>query len=123
MSLTEVLQTGVETAFASAQELVRLGTYIAKGGDPVYDPVTDTMTGGKDEITNVRMLETASTMAEREASPVAITDSKFLIPFVDLPGHTPSETDSILLDGVGYNVISFKKVPGQAIHVIFARRK
>lgn len=123
MSLTDVLQAGVETAFASAQELVRLGTYSAKGGDPIYDPVTDTMTGGRDVVTNVRMLESTATLAEREASPVAITDTKFLIPFVDLPGHTPSETDSILLDGVGYNVVAFKKVPGQAVHVVFARRK
>lgn len=123
MSLTDVLQAGVETAFASAQELVRLGTYTAKGGDPIYDPIADTLTGGGDAIANVRMLESSATLAEREASPVSITDTKFLIPFVDLPGHTPSETDKILLDGVGYNVVAFKKVPGQAIHVIFARRQ
>lgn len=123
MSLIDTLQAGVETAFTSARELVRLGTYAAKGGDPIYDPVTDTMTGGKDVIANVRMLESTSTMEEREASPVTITDTKFIIPFVDLPGHTPSETDTILLDGVDYNVISYKKVPGQAVHVIFARRK
>jgi len=69
------------------------------------------------------MLETSSQAEEREASPVTVGDSKFLIPFVDLPGITPSETDTILLDGVGYNILIYKKVPGQAIHIIFCRKK
>lgn len=123
MSLIATLQAGVESAFLAAAELVRLGTYNAKGGVPVYDPDTDTMTSTPSVINNVRMLETSSQAEEREASPVTVGDSKFLIPFVDLPGIIPSETDTLTLDGVGYNILIYKKVPGQAIHIVFCRKK
>lgn len=123
MSLINTLQDGVEIAFANVSDLVRLGTYQTKGGDPVYDPVSDTMTGGSPKtFDKVRILETSAQAEEREASQVTVSDSKFLIPFVDLPNHDPSETDTIIMDGVDYNVVTRKKVPGQAIHIIFCRK-
>lgn len=123
MSLVKTLQDGVETAFAAAAELVSLGTYKAKGGDPIYDPVADTMSSTGLTFSNVRMLETSSEAQEREASPVTVGDSKFLIPFVDLPGITPSETDTLRVNEIGYNILLYKKVPGQAIHIVFCRKK
>lgn len=122
MTLTATFRAGVETAFAVAEELVRYGTYISRGGDPVYDPVTDSMSGGEVQVPQVRMLQTSTTLEEREASPVSIEDLKLLIPFVDLPGRTPSQGDKVILDGVTYNVLTFKKIPGQAIHIVFCRK-
>lgn len=123
MSLTATIRAGVETAFSAAKELVRHGTYHAKGGDPVYDPGSDSMTGGDVQVPNVRMLRTSSLAEEREASPVAITDEKYLIPAVDLPGITPSDQDKIELDGVFSNVVSWKPVPGDSLYIVFARRR
>lgn len=123
MSLVKTLQDGVETAFAAAAELVSLGTYKAKGGDSIYDPTTDTMSDTGLTFTNVRMLETSSEAQEREASPVTVGDSKFLIPYVDLPGVVPTETDTLSVNGVGYNILVYKKVPGKAIHIVFCRKK
>lgn len=120
MSLTATLRAGVETAFGVAKELVRDGTYITKGGDPVYDPATDNL-GSDVRVSGVRMLQTASTVEEREASPVSVNDIKILIPFVDLPGIEPGENDKIDLDGKIYNVLTVKPVPGKAIHIIFCR--
>lgn len=122
MSLIDTLQAGVETAFEAAAELVRLGVYTSKSGVPTYNPLTDQMTGGLVGIPNVRMLEVVATAEEREASPVTVSDTAFLIPWVDLP-RDPSETDTILLDGVSYNVLTRKKIPGKTIHKVFCRKK
>ena len=123
MSLVEILQAGVETAFEAAKELVRVGLYTAKGGDPVYDPGTDSMSGGEVQVTGVRMLPTTTTVEDREASPVAVSDVAVIIPYVDLPGITPSETDKFEMGGVTHNVIAAKKIPGQAVHKVFGRER
>lgn len=123
MSLIATLQAGIETAFSAASELVVVGTYVVKGGDPVYDPVTDTQSGGEVQVPNVRMLASTVSVEEREASSIAVSDVAILIPYVDLPGVTPAEADHFVMAGVTYNVVAAKKIPGQAIHKVFGREK
>jgi len=121
VSLTDTLRAGVELAFAQVPDLVRLGTYVTKGGDPIYDAESDTLVGGVRQIPDVRILETSSTAEEREASPVTVKDSKFLIPWVDLPGIRPSEVDHIVMDNVKFHILVAVKVPGDALHIVFCR--
>ena len=122
MSLRQIIAAGVETAFAAAEDLVSLGSYTAVRGERHYDPATDSYTGGSTTYPNVRMLRTALTDAEREASTVTVSDTKVLIPARDLPVR-PGETDVFRLDGVDYNVISLKSVPSDALWIVFARER
>ncbi len=123
MTLTETIARGVETAFSAAGDLVALGTYVARAGASVYDPVADTYTGGSVTVTNVRMIRTALSDEEREASPVTVSDVKVLVPAVDLPGHRPGERDTFTIQNIGYNVLRIKAVPGDSLWIIFAREK
>lgn len=123
MTLKATIASGVETAFAAAEDLVSLGTYTVRRGTSVYDPATDSYTGvGPTTYGNVRMIRTALTDSEREASSVTVSDVKVLIPARDLPVR-PNETDVFTLDGVGYNVISLKAVPGDSLWIVFARER
>ncbi len=124
MSLLNVVEQGVETAFAVASEFVTIGTYIQHVGGSTYDPETDAVTPGVVEIPNVRFLKTASEGSEREASPISVTDVKFIIPAKDLPaGFRPREEDQMLPgDGLKYNLVVPRFVPGNPVHIIFARQ-
>jgi hypothetical protein len=122
--LVDTIRAGVETAFSAVPQLVTVGTYLRKTGDGTYDPATDEITPGAMSIPNVRFLKTAADVAEREASPIAITDVKFLIPRVDFPDAVePTDTDQILPgDGQRYNVVATKFVPGDSLFIVFGRR-
>ncbi len=122
MSLLATAKAGVETAFKVGAEFVRVGSYRKRTGNPTYDPVTDSLGEDGNVITNIRFMRTASTIEEREGSPVSISDDKFIVPAIDLPNIRPGENDIITLDGVDYNVLISKFVPGDVIHIIFARR-
>jgi hypothetical protein len=113
---------GVETAFSVANEWVRIGTYLKRTGNPSYDPGTDQLSDPGKTFEKVRVIQVAATREEREASPVAISDAKFLIPSVDLPGIEPSENDVLTLDGVAWNVLIDKYVPGRPLYILFARK-
>ena len=113
---------GVETAFAVAEEWVRRGSYRKKSGNSEYDPITDTTADPGTVIDNVRCIQTAASLEEREASPVAINDAKFLIPSIDLPGVVPGENDVFTLDGIDWNVLVDKYVPGRPLYIVFARK-
>lgn len=121
-SLLQATFDGVETAFAVCHEWVRIGTYRKLTGNAVYDPITDTTSDPGAVISGVRYIQTAASLEEREASPVAINDAKFIVPSVDLPGVEPGENDVITLDGVDWNVLVDKYVPGRPIHILFARK-
>lgn len=123
MDLNATVAAGVETAFSAAADFVELGTYYARGSAPVYDPSSDTITYTPLTFTDVRMIRTSISREEREASQVTISDVKFLIPAVDLPNHSPDETDTIEYGGVMYNVLAYRSVPGDSIYIIMARKK
>ena len=123
MNLNDVVKSGVERAFLAAKDFVSLGTYVVRTGAAVYDPTTDTMSGGETTHVNVRMIRSSSQGEEREASPVTVRDVKVLIPASDLPGVEPSETDSFTMDTVEYNVIMFKSVPGNSLWIVFGKEK
>ena len=123
MSLKQTILQGIETAFTAAGDLVSLGSYTVQNGTPVYNPATDTLTQTTVTISNVRMIRTAFTEAEREASPVTVTDVKVLIPGKDLLPHVPAETDTFTLDGHSYNLISYRAVPGNGLFTIFGKMK
>ncbi len=123
MSLTETIAAGVETAFNAAGDLVALGTYVSRTGATSYNPTTDVYTGNDVVYANVRMLRTALTDQEREASPVTVSDIKVLIPARDLPNKRPSERDMLSVQNVSYNVLRVKTVPGDSLWIIFAREK
>jgi hypothetical protein len=123
--LIPTVLAGVETAFSVAEEFVRVGTYVKKSGNGTYDPVADTKVENTNRIENVRFLRTATTREEREASPIAIQDAKFIVPSVDIPDLDPGENDSIEFnDGTLeiWNVMVSKFVPGRVVHIVFARR-
>lgn len=122
MSLIETVKAGIETAFAVGAEFVTVGEYLKKTGNGTYDPVADTITPGANIVSGVRFLKTSAGVQEREASPVAINDVKFLVPAIDLPGLEPGENDQIRILGIRYNVVVTKFVPGNVIHIIFGRR-
>lgn len=122
MSLIATTLAGIETAFTVAAEFVTPGTYTKREGNPAYDPVTDTLAANDNVVSNVRFLKVAASREEREASPVAINDAKFLVPAVDLPNLTPGESDLITINDVVYNVLVSKFVPGEVLHIIFGRR-
>jgi hypothetical protein len=119
--LRDIVSSSVETAFSVAEELVRTGTYTSKTGNGSYDPVTDTKSDTTTTLTGVRFLPSAITLQEREASPVSVLDSKFLVPAVDLGELTPTENDSIVMEtGERWNVLMSKPIP--ELYIIFARR-
>ncbi len=123
MSLLDTVRAGIETAFAVGSEFVSVGSYLKKTGNGTYDPNTDTVTPGANVVSNVRFLKTGAGIEEREASPVAINDVKFLVPAVDLPDVSPGENDQIQPgDGTTYNVVITRFVPGNVLHIIFGRR-
>jgi hypothetical protein len=119
--LLQVVEDGVETAFTTLKDFVVLGTYMTRGSEPVYDPETDSMTYVAQNFENVRIIRTAASMEEREASTISINDVKFLIPATDLPGYEPTETDVVDYGGVLYNVLAIKHVPGDSLWIIMAR--
>lgn len=121
--LNDVVAQGVETAFGAAKDFVVLGTYYARGSEPVYDPESDTITYTPLTFTDVRMIRAAAQREEREASAITVGDVKFLIPAADLPGHTPEETDEIEFAGDRYNVLAYKPVPGDTLYTVMARKK
>lgn len=123
MSLLDVAKNGVETAFQAAGSFVSLATYYSRTGSTVYDPVTDVLTAPVTTLTNVRMIRTAATAQEREASPVGVNDVKVLIPATDLPGIEPADTDEFEMEGARYNVLTFKAVTKDILWVVFARAK
>lgn len=123
MNLNDVVKQGVETAFQAAADFVIVGTYTYRGTDAVYDPTLDTITAGETTVNNVRFIRTKATAEEREASPVAIGDVKLIVPASDIPGVTPTETDTLVLAGVPYNVLAVQRVPGDSVWIIMARQK
>jgi hypothetical protein len=121
--LLNTVAAGVETAFELASELVVLGTYTKILGNSTYNPSTDTTDVNQEEIPAVRFLPTSVTLEEREASPVAITDTKFLVPGKDISGYDPGENDFFVLEtGERWNVLMSRPTPGKKLHIIFARR-
>ena len=123
MSLNDQVAAGVEQAFAVMEDYVSDGEYTVLSGIGVYDPVLDKMMTPRTTLTGVRMLRTQLQTEEREASALAVTDIKVLIPGVDLAGIIPSETDTFKLDGAEYNVATFKPVPGNTLWILFGRQK
>lgn len=120
--LNDIVAASVETAFDAAKDFVILGTYYARGSDPVYDPSLDTITYTPLTFTDVRMIRTSASREEREASSVTVGDFKFIIPAVDLGGREPDETDRIDYAGDMYNVLASKIVPGGTLFTIMARK-
>lgn len=123
MSLKATVAAGVEQAFTASGDLVSDGTYTVRTGSPVYDPVADTYVATTNTYQNVRMIRASISNEEREASTVAVSDVKVLIPAIDLGNTKPSETDTFELDGLGYNVLTHKGVPGDSLWIIYAREK
>lgn len=124
MSLIPTILAGIETAFAVGNEFVTVGTYDKSSGLGEYNPVTDDVIPGQTRYSNIRFLKTTTNNTEREASPVAITDSKFLVPAVDFPsGFLPGDNDKFAPgDGIVYNVIASRPLPGNVLFIIFGRR-
>lgn len=124
MSLLETVRAGIETAFAVGNEFVSVGTYYHRSGQGNYDADTDTMNPAATTISNVRFLKTSVDNTEREASPVAITDLKWLVPAVDLPvGFKPGENDQCEPgDGLRYNIVASRPLPGDALFIFFGRK-
>jgi hypothetical protein len=122
--LIPTILAGIETAFGVGNEFVTVGTYDKSTGTGVYNPVMDDVVPGQTRYDNVRFLKTTTDVTEREASPVGITDSKFLVPSVDFPqGFLPGENDKFAPgDGVVYNVIASRPLPGNVLFIIFGRR-
>lgn len=118
-----IAKAGVETAFTVGAEFVRLGTYVKRSGNSTYDPVADTLAASPNRVKDVRFLKTALSRDEREASPLAIQDAKFIVPGVDLPEMEPGENDTIeFSDTEIWNVLTSKFVPGEVVHLVFARK-
>lgn len=122
MSLLAQVAAGVETAFTAAGDLVSSAVYVVRAGTSNYDPVTDTYTA-QTTVYTVRALRSSFTEQEREASPVTVEDVKVLIPAVDLQGVKPRETDYFTLDGLDYNVLGVKGIPGNSLWIVSARKK
>lgn len=121
--LLKLVGDGVETAFSLASELVVLGTYtrVLDSGD--YDPITDIRSPSTETFVNVRFLESTTNLQEREASPVSVTDSKFLVPGADLPFEAGENDYFELSTGRKFNVLMSRPVPGQKLQIIFGRQK
>jgi hypothetical protein len=120
--LLNLVADGIETAFSLASEIVVTGTYTKKTGSGDYDPVTDKRATTTQVFSNVRFIETGTSLQEREASPISITDAKFLVPAKDLPIE-PAENDFFELStGRKFNVLMSRPIPGQKLHVIFGRQ-
>lgn len=122
MSILAAVAAGVETAFRAAGDAVLQVTYVRRSGAPAYDPVTDSVTVSQQTMT-VRALRSRITDVEREASPVTVEDSRILVPASDMAPATPKESDTYTLDGVQYNVIGWRGVPGDSLWIITGRRR
>jgi hypothetical protein len=120
----DTIADGIETAFTLGAEFVTTGTYTRKDGNHTYDPATDDLVAENPNVlTGVRFLRTKVDVQEREASPVSITDTKFLVPGVDLGGLLPGPTDFFQLDtGERWNVLISQPTPGNKLIIIFARK-
>jgi hypothetical protein len=123
VSINQQVAAGVEKAFAIMDDYVSDGEYTVVNGAAVYDAALDKTLTPRLTLSPVRMLRTQLQTEEREASALAVTDIKVLIPGVDLGAVVPSETDSFKLDGAEYNVATFKPVPGNSLWIVFGRQK
>jgi hypothetical protein len=122
LTIQESVLRGVEQAFTIADD-VSMGVYTISSGVATYNATLDKQVMAASRVLNVRMLRTTLETEEREASQLTVTDIKVLVPGVDMQGAQPNETDTFTLDGNGYNVVTFRPVPGNALWIIYGRLK
>jgi hypothetical protein len=124
VNIESLVANGVETAFKILKDLVGLGTYyqaVSGSGSAIYDPVTDTAITPTQTFLDVRMIKVGVEGEELVGTSVTVTDVKLLIPAKDLPGVEPGNEDHIFLKGLRYNIVRVKEVPGNSLHILYAR--
>lgn len=123
MNIEALLASGVERAFTILKDLVKLGDYyqaLSGPGSGGYDPVTDTTVTPTQTFLNVRMLKVSVDAEELIGTQVVVNDVKILIPAKDL-AIDPNSADHIFLQGLRYNIVQPKPIPGKALHILYCR--
>lgn len=120
MGLASTVASAVATAFEQVGDLKTTVTYVAKtvGGFNVPDDTfVDT-----ELSTVVDVVEVAPTERELEWFPATdITTKKLLIRAADLLNVAPTLRDRVTINGVSYDVVRTKSVPGNALHIVWVQ--
>jgi len=89
----------------------------------VYDPTSDTYASGTDNAPLVRVLFSKFRENEIDSSIVVETDSKVLLPAVDVDPNVPDTDDYMISqDGRRWTVQKCTVVPGKGLYKLHVRR-
>lgn len=122
MALKSTLNNLVSTAFKILDDLPITITYVSKGSDSVYDPITDTNTS-TDTLVTLKAVKARFKMEEINDSIIVDKDAKFILANKDLSGTVPKEDDYLLDDhNKKWTVRVVKGVPGESAWILQCRK-
>ena len=122
MALKGSLNNLVSSAIKILGDIPIQITYVSKGLNAVYDPVTDTNISTDTQV-NVKAVKARYKAEEINDSIIVDKDAKFIIANKDLNGVTPKE-DDYLIDDMNnrWTVRLVKGVPGDSVWIMQCRK-
>lgn len=122
MGLSSVIQKAAAAAFAAVGDLKGVGTYHF-AGTSVYDTDTGAVTesGGRN-ISNVDLVLTKYSSREIDGEVILATDRKAIVLQSALGTLVPKTTDSIMISGVSWKIVSIGQDAAGATWIFQLRR-
>lgn len=122
MGLRKLTSSLVGSAFNIVGDLKDAVTvhYITALG--AYDPVTDTEAESTSTTLTFQAVFTRFQMHEVDASVNVNTDMKVLVKGSDLTNGPPQPQDTLISNGISWQVQNFYGVPGNSLYVIHVRK-
>lgn len=122
MALKGSLNNLVSSAIKILGDLPIQITYVSKGLDKVYDPVTDVETSTDVQV-SVKAVKARYKAEEINDSIIVDKDAKFIIANKDLGSVVPKEDDYFLDDrNTRWTVRIVKGVPGDSVWILQCRK-
>lgn len=122
MALKGTLNNLVSTAIKILGDLPVTITYVSKGLNPVYDPITDTEISNDSQII-VKAVKARYKAEEINDSIIVDKDAKFIISNKDLAGIVPKEDDYFLDEkNQRWTVRMVRGVPGESVWILQSRK-
>ena len=122
MALKGTLNNLVSTAIKIIGDIPIQISYVSKGANPVYDPITDTETSTDTQVI-VKAVKARYRAEEINESIIVDKDAKFIIANKDLNGVVPKENDYFLDDhNLKWTVRIVKGVPGESVWILQCRK-
>lgn len=118
MNLTNLVRSGVRTAFTILQSEVKLADYVYRTSNEYSDALSGYPTATQEDV---KFIESRFEYRELTINAISIRDSKFLIQ-ADKVDKVPEEGDHFNYSGHRYDVIRLMSFPGDALLIVHVRR-